>query len=280
MSHDRQTGGVRCAGSGGAFRAAPQTASASRNPACRPASSSLNSSSGYCWSGAAHVSAVDARRAAGPRLGAADRQGRTHDARRDACNPLRSGRRCASGSYRDCSDCCLATYRRARRGKSQRAFHHIIVHIHRVLNLLENLQADVGISYLDNEPLGRVTAIPLYREQYHLVCADSHALADQSEMDWSDFASVSLCLLTPDMQHRGIIRQRLHAAGDRPGAAIQSNSLVALIAHVEAGGWATVLPRQLAEFLALGRALRSIPIREKRPPHLVGLIPLTGSRIP
>ena len=38
-----------------------------------------------------------------------------------------------------------------------------------MLTLLENLEIDAGITYLDNEPLGRVTAVPLYHERYRLL---------------------------------------------------------------------------------------------------------------
>src|ERR1041384_6556623 len=37
-----------------------------------------------------------------------------------------------------------------------------------ILAHLENLEIDAGLTYLDNEPLGRVTAIPLYHERYRL----------------------------------------------------------------------------------------------------------------
>lgn len=141
-----------------------------------------------------------------------------------------------------------------------------------ILQMIDNLQADAGISYLDNEPLGRVTAIPLYREQYHFFCGAQHRLADRETIEWSDLADVQLCLLTPDMQNRRIINQNLHQAGVSAEAAIQSNSTLALVAHVEVGEWATILPRQLAEFLVPGRPVRSIPLRELRPPHSVGLI--------
>jgi len=141
-----------------------------------------------------------------------------------------------------------------------------------LLSLIENLQADAGISYLDNEPLGRVTAVPLYREQYHLICGAGHGLAGRQVIDWGDLAGVPLCLLTPDMQNRRIINHSLHLAGVRPEVTIQSNSTLALIAHVEAGPWATVLPRQLSQYLAIGRGIRVIPIRENRPQHAVGLI--------
>ena len=38
-----------------------------------------------------------------------------------------------------------------------------------VLGLLENLEVDAGLTYLDNEPLGRVQTVPLYSEQYRLL---------------------------------------------------------------------------------------------------------------
>ena len=82
-----------------------------------------------------------------------------------------------------------------------------------ILQMIEDLEADAGISYLDNEPLGRVTAIPLYREEYRLVCGEGHALAGRDEVAWSDLGGVALCLLTPDNQNRRIINQNLHAAG-------------------------------------------------------------------
>ena len=44
-----------------------------------------------------------------------------------------------------------------------------------VLAQLENLEIDAGVTYLDNEPLGRVTAIPLYREHYRLLTSVGRA---------------------------------------------------------------------------------------------------------
>ena len=40
-----------------------------------------------------------------------------------------------------------------------------------VLSMLENLEIDAGVTYLENEPLGRVTAVPLYAERYNLITA-------------------------------------------------------------------------------------------------------------
>ncbi|MCA0922042.1 LysR family transcriptional regulator [Pseudooceanicola nanhaiensis] len=140
-----------------------------------------------------------------------------------------------------------------------------------ILTMIENLEADAGITYLDNEPLGRMTAIPLYRESYHLVVRRGTALAGRAALDWADLADQRLCLLTPDMQNRRIINLMLHEAGVDPGAGVESNSTVVLMTHVEEGGWATVLPAQMARFLAAGRDVVSIPIRQSNVPS-VGLI--------
>src|SRR5207342_1595622 len=45
-----------------------------------------------------------------------------------------------------------------------------------ILALLENLEIDAGITYLDNEPLGRVTAIPFYEERYRLITSSEGLL--------------------------------------------------------------------------------------------------------
>ncbi|MBV9235931.1 MAG: LysR family transcriptional regulator, partial [Xanthobacteraceae bacterium] len=43
-----------------------------------------------------------------------------------------------------------------------------------VLKALDNLEVDAGLTYIDNEPLGRVTTVPLYHERYRLLTsADS-----------------------------------------------------------------------------------------------------------
>ncbi len=52
-----------------------------------------------------------------------------------------------------------------------------------VLGELENLEIDAGVTYLDNEPLGRVTAVPLYRERYRLLTSADAPLGDRKKRD-------------------------------------------------------------------------------------------------
>src|SRR5690348_9096926 len=64
-----------------------------------------------------------------------------------------------------------------------------------ILTLLENLEVDAGITYLDNEPLGRVSTVPLYREEYRLLTSSDAPLGDRDSVTWAEVAHVPLCLL-------------------------------------------------------------------------------------
>jgi len=140
-----------------------------------------------------------------------------------------------------------------------------------ILAGIETLELDAGITYLDNEPLGRVAQVPLYAEFYRFLCAPGTALSGRAKVTWAEVAAQPLCLLTADMQNRRIVNQHLATAGAQAQAMVESNSAIALIAHVMTGTWASVVPMRLAGMFAQGR-LVSIPIIEPEAEHLVGLI--------
>jgi DNA-binding transcriptional LysR family regulator len=141
-----------------------------------------------------------------------------------------------------------------------------------VLGMIENLEVDAGVTYLDNEPLGRVKSFPLYQEEYRLLTSSSGALGDRDEVTWAEVAKIPLCLLTPDMQNRRILDGLLHSAGWDAAPSLESNSVIVLFAHVRTGRWATIMPAKLAETLGLTESVRSIPIVEPLVTHSVGLV--------
>ena len=140
-----------------------------------------------------------------------------------------------------------------------------------VLDLLDNLEADVGLTYLDNEPLGRVRALPLYRERYCLITAPENPLGGRNEVSWRELSDVPLCLLTPDMQNRRIVDRFLREAGATPRASLESNSMIVLLTHVRTGQWSTVMPSVLAETFDAGGTLRIVQITGA-PPPTIGLV--------
>jgi DNA-binding transcriptional LysR family regulator len=140
-----------------------------------------------------------------------------------------------------------------------------------ILAQIESLELDAGITYLDNEPLGRVTQVPLYTEFYRLLCAPGTAFADRDKVTWADVAEQPLCLLTSDMQNRRIVNQHLAEAGAAAVPQVESNSTIALIAHVQTGRWASVVPTKLAGLFLAG-GLVAVPIVEPEAEHLVGVV--------
>ena len=141
-----------------------------------------------------------------------------------------------------------------------------------ILAGIENLELDAGLTYLDNEPLGRVAQVPLYAEFYRFLCTAASPLAMRTQVTWAEVAGEALCLLTADMQNRRIVNQHLAEVGAKVVPTIESNSTIALISHVKTGKWASVVPMKLAEMFTGQGGLCAVPITEPEAEHLVGLI--------
>jgi DNA-binding transcriptional LysR family regulator len=137
---------------------------------------------------------------------------------------------------------------------------------------LDDFSIDVGITYLDNEPLSRVRTLPLYRERYVLVTRKASGIADSDSISWAKAATLPLCLLTPAMQNRRIIDAQFLAAGATANAVIETNSLVTLWSHIRYGPWSTIVPQTFLLLLAEQRELISMPLVEPDAVHSLGLV--------
>ena len=141
-----------------------------------------------------------------------------------------------------------------------------------ILSLLENLEIDAGITYLDNEPLGRVAALPLYAERYVYVCCKDALEAGRAGLSWAEAAGLPLALLTPDMQNRRILNQTFASVGASPDPAVEANSVLALISHVLEAGLGTILPLKTTELFLAGGRLAAVPMTEPETSRQIGLI--------
>lgn len=130
-----------------------------------------------------------------------------------------------------------------------------------ILQQIEDLELDAGISYLAGEPLGRVATVPLYDEGYCLLVPAESPLAGRAQLGWAEVAAQRLCLLTSDMQNRRIVNALMAAEGEAPAPMVESNSIIALIGHVATGAWACVIPEQMAGLVAGMPGVRAVPIR-------------------
>ena len=141
-----------------------------------------------------------------------------------------------------------------------------------VMQKLENLEVDVGISYVDTEPPPKFEAVALYEEQYVLLVAPESPYAKREQITWAEAGKLPLCLLTRDMQNRRLIDRHLADAGVVQTPTLESNSMLVLYAHVRTGEWASILPARLAETLDRPSRLRPITLVQPTVIHKLGLI--------
>jgi DNA-binding transcriptional LysR family regulator len=146
-----------------------------------------------------------------------------------------------------------------------------------ILSMLDDFQIDAGLTYLDNEPLGDLQTVPLYRERYQLLTRAGSRYGEREKVTWADVARIPLCLLTPDMQNRRIIDQLLVNPAAPP---VESNSMLVLFAHVRIGRYACVVSEMLASMLSVSDPLRAIPIVEPQEIYTIGLVSPRREPIP
>jgi len=140
------------------------------------------------------------------------------------------------------------------------------------LALLENLEVDAALTYIENEPIGKARSIPLYNESYRLLTSPDGMYGDRDAVTWKEVGQVPLCLLTPDMQNRRIIDRALRSVGVEATPTLTSNSIIVLYTHVKTGRWASVMPAKLAETLGFSDRVRTIPIVDPAVTYNVGLV--------
>jgi DNA-binding transcriptional LysR family regulator len=141
-----------------------------------------------------------------------------------------------------------------------------------ILSRLENLELDVGVSYIDNEPIGRMRAVRLYEEQFMLLVSARSPLARHAEMTWADAATLPLCLLAPDTQSRRIVDHMLDKHGRTRAPALQSNSMPTLFAHVRSGHWMSILPFPPPHASERPRQLKTVALVSPSVKKAIGLL--------
>ena len=141
-----------------------------------------------------------------------------------------------------------------------------------IIKGIEDFEIDLGITYLDDDRLGRIDTQSLYDERYCLVTTRGNPFADQEEVTWAEAASIPLCLLSNTMQNRKILNGLLDSSGAPFETVLESNSMIALIAHVRTGRFATIMPFRSAEILGLGDPMRAIPIVAPNAAYRIGLV--------
>jgi DNA-binding transcriptional LysR family regulator len=141
-----------------------------------------------------------------------------------------------------------------------------------ILRHLEEFAIDIGLTYLDNEPIEGMRSEAVYMERYCLLVRADHALAEAASVTWADAAKEPLCLLTPDNQNRRIIDRAFRAAGCAPVPRLETNSVINLCANVRLMGLASIIPEYFLDVLGPISDVRAVPVTEPLVEHSVGLV--------
>jgi len=137
---------------------------------------------------------------------------------------------------------------------------------------LDDFTIDIGLTYLDNDPLSRVRTVPLYRERYVLITHEASGFSGLKSISWAKAATLPLCLLTSSMQNRRIVDAQFRAAGAQVNAVMETNSLVTLWTHLLFGQLSTVVPQTFLLLFDQKTGLVSIPLIEPEVFHTLGLV--------
>jgi DNA-binding transcriptional LysR family regulator len=141
-----------------------------------------------------------------------------------------------------------------------------------ILRHLEDFSIDVGLTYLDNEPIEGMRAETIYMERYCLLLHAEHPFAEAPSVTWADASKEPLCLLTPDNQNRRIIDRAFRSAGCAVVPRLETNSVINLCANVRLSKLASVIPEYFLEVLGPISDVRAVPLAEPIVEHSVGLI--------
>jgi DNA-binding transcriptional LysR family regulator len=141
-----------------------------------------------------------------------------------------------------------------------------------ILRSLEEFSIDVGLSYLDNEPIEGMRSEAIYMERYCLLVRADHELAGERSVTWAEAARQPLCLLTPNMQNRRIIDRAFRAANATPTPRLETNSVINLCSNVHLMGLASIVPEYFLDVLGPMSDIRAVPLIDPVVEHSVGLV--------
>jgi DNA-binding transcriptional LysR family regulator len=146
------------------------------------------------------------------------------------------------------------------------------------LRNLALLDLDAAITYLDNEPLDRVRALPVAVERQVLVLPENSPLAHLEAITWAQAATLPLCLMRPDERNHRF--RAFDSGGVTPAVRVQVCSMMAMLCFLQSGYWSSIMPQSLTFWLQGLRGMRIVPLVEPEITKTVGLVIADRDTIP
>jgi DNA-binding transcriptional LysR family regulator len=139
-----------------------------------------------------------------------------------------------------------------------------------IVTRLNDFDIDVGMTYVDGEPLGKARTIALYREQYVFLTPEDGEFADRIQISWTEAGTTQLCQLSPDMQNRRIIDGFFAEAGAETRVVVETDTIATIYNHVSALGLSSVIPHAWMCMLGIPEGTRVIKLPAPRRSYHVG----------
>jgi DNA-binding transcriptional LysR family regulator len=112
-----------------------------------------------------------------------------------------------------------------------------------IVERIRRFELDAGILYPDRQDTADLVVTPLYQEQPVLIASAELLTTKSDTISWSEAAGLPLCLLPQGMRGRRLIDDALATQGLAVTPQLETDSLAALLAHVNTGRWASIVPQ-------------------------------------
>ena len=141
-----------------------------------------------------------------------------------------------------------------------------------IVDRLNDFEIDVGMTYVDGDPLGKVRVVPLYRERYLFLTPRHGKFAERESISWAEAVTAPLCLLTPVMQNRRILDGHFAEVGAEPQPIVETDTVSAIYAHVTAMELSTIIPHAWLHTFDIPDGAHAIALPDPKRTYRVGLV--------
>ena len=114
---------------------------------------------------------------------------------------------------------------------------------------LAAFELDAGISYAGSQAQAGAISVELRQERFVFASASSANIRPRAAMNWREAATYPLCLLDQGMQNRRIIDACFAWHKVTVAPRVTADTFVALMAMIETGSFATIIPECHMELL-------------------------------
>ena len=142
-----------------------------------------------------------------------------------------------------------------------------------ISQLLENLEIDAAVTYVDDAACARTVSVPFPSGTLLVPDGPKRALRQSARSDHVEGGGAASAVpVDVGRQNVPDIDGLLREAGRGSKPTIESESTTLLLTHLRTGRWSSVVPALLPAALGLTDVLRAIPIVEPQAGHTIGLV--------